>query len=269
MPSFSKQRSSAGFTLVEVLIAAVIASIAIAAGFEVFINHNKSHQIQANITDMQQRSRAALDELIENIRRAGYLLPDQVQVVDGYNTDPDTIEIAFMSEPVCTATLTSAMLTGSDELQCDSSDDSVFEDYTWAFIVDPVADTGEYFYITHVSTGNRRLQHSGYPLSRPYPAGSEIFTVERIKYYVDNFDTLHPILMVEEFGGYPEIYADNVVDLQFRYVQANGSVVDTVLHDRFVREVLVSVVTVTPKDDLFLTERRYDTLSTRVKIRNL
>lgn len=263
---FANQR---GFTLIEVLIAAIIAAIALTAGFEVLINHNKSHLIQAGVSDMQQNNRAAIDELVGNIRKAGYRLPAVLPALSSWNTNPDTIAMVFMSEPACTAELTISMTLPSSELKCTGYDLSCFDDDIWAYIYEPASDSGEFFYITHVDVGGERIQHSSAPLTRLYQSGSEIVRLRALKYYVDISDTLQPKLMVKPFGGSANIFADGIEDIQFRYLLADGSVRDTITASQYVREVLVKVMARSGKTDLFLEDYRKDTLSTRVRVRNL
>lgn len=269
MRALNKCRRSGGFTLVEVLIAAVIASIAIAAGFQVFVNHNRSHVIQTGITNMQQNGRAATDELVHKIRRAGYRLPGDLPALESWDTNPDTIAVTFMMEPICTASISNPMPQPSSELKCLGSDLSCFHDDMWAYIYDPAVDSGEFFFITHVQDDAFHIQHNLAPLSKRYPAGSQIFMLEYRKYYVDNSDTLHPKFMVQGASAGADIYADDIQDLNFKYKMADGSILDTITVARYVREVLIQLVARTPKSDLFLNEYRCDTLATRVKVRNL
>jgi hypothetical protein len=82
-------------------------------------------------------------------------------------------------------------------------------------------------------------------------------------------DTLHPTMMRQEFDNPPDIYADNICDLQIRYHMTDGSVLDTVPMARYVRRVDIDVVARTGKKDLLLEDYRYDTLRTCVQVRNL
>ncbi|MFH2056383.1 MAG: hypothetical protein ABIJ61_10525 [bacterium] len=267
---FHKRRSGeGGFTIIEVLIAAIIAGFALTAAFAVFINQNKNHVIQAGITEMQQNGRAAVDELVTNVRRAGYKLPDGLPAISAWNTDPDTIAVAFLHEPACTASLSDPMPLPSAELKCTDSDLTCFEDDMWAYIYEESADTGEFFWITHVQAAAGHIQHNIEPLSRKYGAGSILLVVDYFKYYVDNSDTAHPVLVRKEHST-PDIYADYIEDLQFQYIMADGTISNTIAVDRYVREVLISVTARTERDDLFLQdEKRHENYSTRVRVRNL
>lgn len=273
IPEFSTNRvfrpGNRGVTLVEVLIAAVIAMFAITAGMQLLIDQNKNHLIQAGITDMQQNGRVTIDELTEKVRQAGYILPTGLPPVMAWNTDPDTIAIAYVSEPVCTASLSDPMPQPSAELKCTNSDVSCFLSDIWAYIYDPMVDSGEFFYITHVQEGSNHIQHNTAPLSKAYPAGSIIYIMDFFKYYVDNSDTAHPMFMMQHNGNAAVPYADNIEDLQFTYTMSDGSVSDTISLARYLRMVNIDVVSRTEKKDLFMGDIRKDTLSTSIQIRNL
>lgn len=261
--------SDRGFTVVEVLIASIVAGIAMTAAFAVFINHNKNHQIQAGVTQMQQNGRAAIDELVTNIRRAGYKLPLGLPALAAWDTNPDTIAVAFMHEPVCTATISHPMPQPSAELKCNGSDLSCFSDDMWAYIWDEANDTGEFFFITHVQPSAFHIQHNVAPLSRIYGPGALIYVIDYYKYYIDQSDTSHPVLVRQEYNT-PDIYADYIEDLQFQYVMADNSVEDTISVDRYVREVLISLTARTERNDLFLGDNfRHESYNTRVRVRNL
>ena len=259
----------AGMTIIEVLIASLIASFAIAAGLRAFINTNENHIIQDGVVHMQQNGRATVDELVGKIRQAGYKTPLGVQALFSWNADPDTIAIVFLREPACTATVSDDMPQPSAELKCTDSDLSRFEADTWAYIFDPTTETGEYFFITSVQAAAGHLQHNTAQLSKKYPAGSQIYVLDYLKYYVDkSSDSTHPTFMKSDNGEPAVIYADDITDMQIRYRMGNGTLLDTISVDRYVREVELTVVARTPKSDLFLNDFRYDTLTTSVMVRN-
>ncbi len=65
-------RNSRGFTVIELLIALLITGIIAAAGFQFYIQMHNSALTQEEISDMQQSSRASLDEISKSLRMAGF-----------------------------------------------------------------------------------------------------------------------------------------------------------------------------------------------------
>ncbi len=259
-----------GFTLVELLIALLITGVVVSAGFGIYLTQHEGWIIQEQITNMQQNIRAGMHELETRIRMAGYGLPGGFQPIYAANTNPDTITILFQNEFGCEATIEHAMPQPSAELRCDGHDVSCFDENTWAYIYDPVADTGEFFYITKVQVAASHIQHNTAPLSRKYPKGSIVMYMDMYKFFIDTTDTNHPNLMVQRVLDPPAVYAEDIEDLQFRYGLANGVFVDIPPAASVVREVLITLTGRTERKDLqFAGEYRRRTLTSDVKVRNL
>jgi prepilin-type N-terminal cleavage/methylation domain-containing protein len=267
---FVNQKRKKGFTLVELLIVLLITGILVTEGYGVYINQHKGWIIQEQVTTMQQNARAAMHELETKIRMAGYKLPGGIEPIYAKNSNPDTITIVFKDEMECDATIEHAMPTPSSELRCDGHDVSCFHENTWAYIYDPYADTGEFFFITQVQEASSNIQHNTMDLSRCYPQGSIVSYMDLFKFYIDKTDTSHPNLMEQHVLETPQVYAENIEDLQFRYGLANGVYVDVPPAASVVREVQISLVARTDRKDLqFTGQYRRRTLTSDVKIRNL
>jgi hypothetical protein len=225
---------------------------------------------QENITDMQQNGRAAIDEIAYHARQAGYLLPPRLDAIYSSNANPDTITFIYLKEPICNCALTDPMPQPSSELKLSPDSIACFIDSTWAYIWDPFAEEGEFFLITQVQVSSGHLQHNIAPLSKKYPAGSKVYVIEVVTFYVDNTtDSLHPVLMYQRFGS-PHIYADNIEDLQFTYKLSHGSIVDDLVAASAVREVNIELVARTNRpDNEIMHDFIRDTLSTTVYLRNM
>jgi Tfp pilus assembly major pilin PilA len=264
------QKKKKGFTLVELLIILLITGILVTEGYGVYINQHKGWIIQEQVTTMQQNARAAMHELETKIRMAGYKLPGGFEPIYAKNSNPDTITIIFQDESECRAPIEHDMPQPSSELRCDGHDVSCFHDNTWAYIYDPFADTGEFFYITQVQVASSNIQHNTIDLSRCYPRGSIVSFMDMFKFYIDRTDTNHPNLMEQHVKDTPQVYAENIEDLQFRYGLANGVFVDVPPAASVVREVQISLVARTDRKDLqFAGQYRRRSLTSDVKIRNL
>jgi prepilin-type N-terminal cleavage/methylation domain-containing protein len=259
-----------GFTLVEVLITLIITAVLVSAGYGIYLNQHEGWIIQEQITNMQQNARAAMHELETTIRMAGYGLPGGFHCIYAANTNPDTITVLFKNEFGCQATTDHTMPLASSELSCDGQDVSCFYENTWAYVYDPGADTGEFFYITDVQIASHDIEHNTAPLSRCYPSGSLVMYLDFYKFYIDTTDRNHPNLMMKRIGEPSYVYAEDIEDLQFRYGLATGVYADIPPAASVVREVRVSLVARTEKKDLqFVGEYRRRALTSEVKVRNL
>jgi type IV pilus assembly protein PilW len=65
------RHSNQGFTMVELLVAMVVALMAIGAIYSTFLNQHRSYQIQEEIAEMQQNLRAAMLYMEREVRMAG------------------------------------------------------------------------------------------------------------------------------------------------------------------------------------------------------
>lgn len=266
----SYHKSQSGMTLVELLVTLVISGIIVSAGYGIYLAQHAGWIIQEQISNMQHNARVSLHELETKIRMAGYGLPGGIEPIYASNTNPDTITIVYQTEFSCEATIEHSMPQPSAELRCDGHDVSCFEENTWAYIYDASADTGEFFWITHVQVAASHIQHNTAPLSRRYPQGSIVMYVDMYKFYIDTTDSNHPDLIRQGVGETPQVYAEDIEDLQFRYGLANGLFLDVPPAASVVREVLITLTARTERKDLqFEGEYRQRTLTSAVKVRNL
>jgi hypothetical protein len=235
--------------------------------------------IQESVSDLQQNGRAAIDEIASKIRMAGYGVPEGLEAMisrSGIGTsDPDSITLVFLHEPLCTVSTAKAMTQPSAELQC-AGDVGCFKANEWYYIWDPNSKSGEFFVATKVRQSSAEILHGSMPLSKAlplskaYPVGSRILKFDAVTYFIDNWSCeSRPVLMRQGFNDWPDVYADNICDLQIRYQMTDGSVLDTFALARYVRQVDIAVVARSRSEDLLLEGYRYDTLRTSVQVRNL
>ncbi len=262
-------KNNRGVSLVEVLIGLFMTGLVVASVFGVYVNHHKNWMIQEDVTEMQQSARAVIDELTRQVRMAGHGLPLGLPGLEAYNTNPDTIVITYQANG-CDAPLEHTMPNTSAELRCDGHDVSCFEDGQWAYIFNPDSGGGEFFLITEVQVGSSHIQHNTMALSRAYTAGSILLSLERVKYYIDRTDTLRPKLMMQLLGQTPQVYAENIEDLQFRYVMKNSAVVDVPVSTADIRSVRISLTgrSARPDPDFPADPYRRRTFASEVNLRN-
>jgi type IV pilus assembly protein PilW len=72
MGGFSLKRGEQGFTLVEVLIAMAIGGLLLGAVISTFMMQSKSYDVQEQMTEVVQTTRAAMDMISREVRMAGY-----------------------------------------------------------------------------------------------------------------------------------------------------------------------------------------------------
>ena len=229
-----------GTTLIELLVALAITGVVTMSVMKLYVTQHENYLLQDDITTVQQNARASIDELTRNIRMAGNELPGGLPALIAGNHDPDTITINFVAEN-CETYLASAMPQPSSELKCGSSV-SCFEDGQWIYIYEPDSGGGEWMEISHVQTAALHIQHNTMSLSKAYGADAAVLAVEQVKFFVDNTTNPEfPTLMVQRLGENPQIYAENVADLQFQYRLANNTIVDVPASVSDVREVIITV----------------------------
>ncbi len=260
----------AGTSVLEALVALILAGIVTTAVFKVYVNQHKNWNTQEQVTDLQQNARAAIDELTRQIRMAGFELPIQLNGIQAHNTNPDTIVITYATGG-CDAQIEHSMPNPSAELRCDGHDVSCFYDGQWAYIFHPDSGGGEFFEITEVQVAAAHIQHNTTVLSQAYDQGAILLSLEQVKYYIDYSDSLHPNLMMQLPGRSAEVYAENISDLQFTYKMKNGAVVNVPAIPEDVREVNISLTARTnePDSDFPSDPYRHRVFSSSVNLRNL
>ncbi len=265
-----KLNGISGFTLLEALIAMVLAGIVTTAIFKVYVNQHENWNQQEEIIDMQQNVRAAIGELTRQIRMAGFGLPLQVDGIEAYDSNPDTLIVNYANGDD-NATVEYSMSSISSEIRCDGHDLSFFHPGQWAYIFNPDSGGGEFFEVSQVLSGPSRLQHSTMDLSEAYASGSVVMLLNRVKFFLDNSDTLHPSLMMQLPGQAAQVYAENITDLQFYYVMKNRAVVAQPAIPEDVREVVVTITARTDKADAEIAGQPYRTrtITSAVNVRNL
>ncbi len=256
-------------SLVETLVALFMTGLVMASIFGVYINQHKNWMIQEQLTDAQQNARAVIDELTRQIRMAGFHLPLGLNGLAASNTNPDTIVINYCDN-ACDAPLEWDMPQPSSELRCDGNDVTCFYDGEYAYIFDPDSGGGEFFTISHVQIASSNIQHNTSTLSKAYKKGAIVLALQSVKYYIDRTDTTHPNLMMQLPGQAPQVYAENIEDLQFRYTMKNGAVEDVPPIVSHVREVSIVLTARTnePDPDFPGNPYRRRTFSSKVNLRN-
>jgi prepilin-type N-terminal cleavage/methylation domain-containing protein len=269
--SFVTRKNESGFTLIELIIGLFAASILSYAALSLYTTQHKQMLLQDEIAEMQGNLRASAEMIAKTVRMAGYNLPSPLTAIESSDTNPDTIIVTFDTGVVVGADLRFDLTSATDEIRCTTgSDVSGLSDGDWAYIYDPGSETGEFFLASQVLTGPPRIRHPTYPLSRLYPAGSLIMKVARIKYFIDDSDSTHSNLMIQPYGSQPQIFAENIENMNFRYYLSSGAIVSLPGSPQDIRLVEIDLEgrTASP-DPEFFNQYRTRNFTLRVNVRNL
>ena len=270
--------SERGITLIELLISLLAAAILIGGALQFFSGQYGSILVQRQISDMQQNARAALDDITMKLRNAGANLPEGLPAFLTSDTNPDTLSVRFApfsgSVPVGWVSAKNA----SKPIEIDiAMDISAFKVNQPAYIWYSEKSQGEWITIknivTNTGSGRHEFYHIKAPLKFAPSPGHFLVAMQSSRYYIDATDTQHPRLMLEQNGAAPELYADNIEDLQFRYVLSGGDTVETIGPNDTVYMVRVAITAHTGTPDVRLLDAgvdgyRHRSLETGIMIRN-
>jgi Tfp pilus assembly protein PilV len=230
-----------GTSLLEVLVALLLTGVVTAAIFQTYLTQHQNYLVQDDISEIQQSARATLDQMSRQIRMAGFSLPQGVAPFTPGNSSsgPDTISVTYRTG-TCEAALSADMastvadMPSNDDLTC-------YTDGQWAYIYHPDSGGGEFFQISHVDVGGKKIQHSSDPLSKAYKKDALVIILDRVTFYVDQSDASNPRLMMRNLAMDPQVYAEGISDLQFHYRITNGSTVDQPVLIDDVRQIEIAV----------------------------
>lgn len=100
-------RKQSGFTIVEIMLAITLSLILIAGVIQVYLSSKESFRVQNELARMQESQRIAIEFLQNDIRRAGFQLPNgtkkivEATTLDGGGATSDQIEITYRSNTDC------------------------------------------------------------------------------------------------------------------------------------------------------------------------
>jgi len=265
-----ERKRDSGFTLLEVIIALLVASVIISVAFELFLTQHNQLLVQEDVSEIQGNARAAAELLAEEIRKTGYLLPGIVTSIEAANSNPDTLIVKYATSKLAGVFLGQPILTGTDNLLCTGNPLTNLVAGDWVFIYDSVANCGEYFVVTNVNYYSNIIYHDLNPLGNVYPAGSLLYAIARNKFFIDRSNNANPNLMIERLGQSPEIYAENIEHLDFEYYLEDGTSTAMFTNPFDVRMIGINVRAKSFRPDLNSPNGNYRKrdFSLKVKLRN-
>lgn len=100
-----RRGDQAGFTLVELLVAMALMGIVMTAIFNLYLGTERSADTQDRIADVQQNLRFALDQVVRDVRMAGFAIPGTTAAISSGPPnptvgDPFTMRTASTSDKV-------------------------------------------------------------------------------------------------------------------------------------------------------------------------
>jgi type II secretory pathway pseudopilin PulG len=239
----ANRHSQAGFSLIEMLVAAVIMITVTAAVLAVLHPSHSSSRIQPEIADMQQRLRVGVDALRHDLLMAGagaysgaqsgglvgyfapvlpFRLGSSATYDDGPGVfTPNALTVLYVPSTTLQTTISSPMtevwfVAVNAESGCPAGDPLCgFKPDKHVVVYDP---TGAFdtFSVTGVDAGGTLFLKHGQlgELSKVYPPGSKITEVVQHTYFIDTADAQ---LMRYDGLSAPDAVLDNVVGLDFEY----------------------------------------------------
>jgi prepilin-type N-terminal cleavage/methylation domain-containing protein len=254
-------RDERGFTLIELLVAAVVFVIAIGALLGILRKNEGAREMSYYVLESRQNARAGLDFIIGDLRMAGSGIPTKVVTSTAagdslilFGVAPDTTGGATDRMRILGAMsgveteLRSSMPSASAEFNVQSCEGFGIGDLA----VVTFGSWANLFQITQVQGPALKLQHNpASPFNLPgghnpfppggYPAGSKIYKVDLITYFVDRSDTTCPLLMRQDGTQQPKVVSEYITHLEFGYVLVDQSVVAVPPDPTLVRRVIVTI----------------------------
>jgi len=275
MPSprttLTSRRDQRGFSLIELLVATLVAGVALTATTTFFAKQMVGMREMTYRVEAQQALRASLDTIGRDIRLAGACLSNAGQFIPlaGVNaaTDQITITTGLVHPDMSCIITTSTVAANAGQTAIQVADVTGFSTSTLAYIkaANGGSDTSR---IASIAGNTITLTNA---LSQNYLVGTEVDAIDERRYSIDTSLT-YPRLMLTVNRGAPQAFAAGISDLQMQYLlNRNCPTCDIIdlppdtATWRLVNEVLVSatVTTIGARTNVSLTE------ATRAKPRNL
>lgn len=232
-----------GFSLTELIVAMAMAVIVGMAGYVVFQTSNRSSVVQSNVSDAQQNARLAMDRLAQDIRSAGFGLPDPPfsltiagqtftapLAITNSATAPDSLTIVggrFVGgtlnqsgDPTCNRAKTQNICLNPGDMP------NFFSGAVFQANRKYVNLGGAQFYELATAghaPGSGRLRLASATLDRDWPDGTQVFIVEAFTYARDiaspGCSAATPCLGLTDLTGLrgSGVVAENIEDVQFAY----------------------------------------------------
>ncbi len=224
-----KLKKEEGFTLVELLIALAASMLLVVAAYATYIAQNRSYNAQEDVSEVNTQSKIATDMIANDIRAAGFGLPDdlsvdsingrttKITVLDNSNsTDAITILGAFRQ----IGTLAANATLGSTSITINNTSGITIDASKRKYLsIDGVT----FVEITNISSNTLTLDRG---LDQDFSAGRPVYLVEDVTYCVDANGDLKRIRVDGNMANCTgsntsdtDTIAQNIEDLQFAFAE--------------------------------------------------
>jgi len=279
-----------GLTLIELLIALVISGILIAAIYKTFVSQQHTYTVQEQVVDMQQNIRIAINQMLREIRMAGFGRQDaKTWGADGMHgkykniihpgDDGKSITVVGAYQEM--TYLFSDTSLGTNIIKV--KDASCFNKGGLKYICINGTESHRIKEITYIPDSDPDKTHYELELfdnlTENHLKGEPVFRTLAITYSLGVFDGKSALLRDDnipagEGGLGPQPVAENIESLRFKYILNDGTEYwDTVPGNRRddIRMIQVTIVARTDRNDPKLPGDGYRrrTLTTNIQLRNL
>jgi type IV pilus assembly protein PilW len=267
-----------GISLIELMVAMVVSGILVAGIYRTFVSQQHTFAVQEQVVDLQQNIRLAINRMTRELRMAGFGRLSSTFFGGGkiHGTYANVVtpggggkSVTVVGGYLNGATLTANALAGSTTIQVDN---------VTAFDLDKkkyISINGLDPHRIKAINGNQIELFTGETLAEDHQAGEPIFLIMAITYSIGMFDGKWSLLRDDNLGLGPQPVAENIENLQFRYVMNTGETLDVVPAARYddIRMIQVSLVARTDKTDPELAKTgdgfRRRTITSNIQLRNL
>jgi prepilin-type N-terminal cleavage/methylation domain-containing protein len=225
MQSIRPSNGNRGFSLVELLVATVIISMAMAVAGAFFVAARTTITDQIVRTETLQGLRASMDEMVRDLRLGGACLPvtGDFVTLDSVNSGTDQIVTRtglVRPNETCVRTVTTADITATTATIPVQTANG-FTSTMRVYICNTSCTTGELFNLTGVNTAGNTLT-TGTTLTAAYGAGAGIYAVDERQYKVDTSNPSLPVLALGVNGATATPFAIGIENLQLQYQLARN-----------------------------------------------
>jgi prepilin-type N-terminal cleavage/methylation domain-containing protein len=265
-----------GVTLIELLIVLVISSILIAALYRVFISQQKTYTVQDQVTDMQQNARQSINRMMSEIRMAGFgnvsmVLPVTFGAKTFNNVVNPDAPVASSLTIICAiqggATITQPATPNSNQIKVSSLDDF---DITKNPDKKYISIGGLESHVISAVDTNQKIITLNDTIIYNHLSGTLVFPIRAISYQVVSEELKFTLKRDENIGGGRQPLADNIKDIQFQYLDANGNETATPASIRMVRATVTATTAISDdeyKDRKTIPPKR--TIASNIYLRNM